>query len=367
MGSFVRVTLTALPMLALLVTGISSSPHASQADRASRANPYNLVTEDRFTVLYDTKVVPYWTTYGRTGEFTGKDGVPIRYMTFTRNDEKGAVVVSSGRTEGLIKYQELIYDIGRQGYSIYIHDHRGQGFSGRMTSDREMGYVDSFDDYVDDLKTFVDSVVKQKKHERLFLLAHSMGGAIASLYVERYPDDFTAAILSSPMHKLNAGAWGAEVGCASQILEGLLTGMKEYATKKGPYDDPRDFQEGQKHCCTHSKVRYQRVWDSYAKHPEARLGGPSKGWVKAACFGERRARKDADQIRIPVLVLQAGADSVVLAEGQNEFCQNLNRAKPGYCRLEPIAGAYHELFVESDVYRTPALTKILEFMAEQSK
>jgi lysophospholipase len=61
---------------------------------------------------YRQNVLPYWEK-GKAGTFEGKDGIRIHYRTFIREDrdgEKGAIVISSGRTESVLKYQELIYD-----------------------------------------------------------------------------------------------------------------------------------------------------------------------------------------------------------------------------------------------------------------
>ena len=100
----------------------------------------------------------------------------------------------------LPQYQELAWDLWRQGYSLYLIDHRGQGMSDRMLADKEKGYVDQFDDYVADLKQFHDEVIAQDKPAKLFLLAHSMGGPsrLGLGYLERWPNDIQAAVLSSP-------------------------------------------------------------------------------------------------------------------------------------------------------------------------
>ena len=66
-----------------------------------------------------------------------------------------------------------------------------------MLADKEKGYVDQFDDYVADLKQFHDEVIVPDKPAKLFLLAHSMG-AISARYLERWPNDIQAAVLSSP-------------------------------------------------------------------------------------------------------------------------------------------------------------------------
>jgi lysophospholipase len=76
--------------------------------------------------------------------------------------------------------------------------------------------------------------------------------------------------------------------------------------------------------------------------------------------------KEAGNITIPVLVLQAGADTAVTPQGQNRFCEKLKQdtGRPCYggqpIRLE---GAKHELLIESDDYRIPAITQILDFFS----
>ena len=53
---------------------------------------------------------------------------------------------------------------------------------------------------------------------------------------------------------------------------------------------------------------------------------------------------------------------MVTASGQDEFCANLNAARPDGCRLQRIPGALHELFVERDEHRLPALGAALDFI-----
>src|SRR5262245_46854208 len=62
---------------------------------------------------------------GKHQEFLGENQIKIATRSFVRPAQVGAVVICSGRTECMLKYQELIYDLYEAGYSVYIFDHRG--------------------------------------------------------------------------------------------------------------------------------------------------------------------------------------------------------------------------------------------------
>ena len=115
-------------------------------------NPYHLTTEAEVPALYQQTLPDFWRDHAVEGEFKGKDGIPIRYAALRQAKVDRAILIVNGRVESYLKYQELAWDLWRQGYSLYLIDHRGQGLSGRMLADLEKGYVADFDDYVLDLK-----------------------------------------------------------------------------------------------------------------------------------------------------------------------------------------------------------------------
>ncbi len=339
------------------------APHPVRSPAAAEPGP-GITSEAELPSVYPDGIRAFWET-GESGDFvsTRGDNIRIHYMRFPRPGADTAIVISSGRTECMVKYKELIYDLNRNGYSVYIHDHRGQGFSSRLLSDPMIGHVEAFGDYVADLKTFFDDQVKPAGHKRHVLLSHSMGGCIASLYLEEHQRDFDRAVLCSPMHEPKLPVAEASLFAVSAMdTVGLGDG---YIPGGHPYDHVRDFDPATNEF-THSAVRWGITWDEYNANPATELGSPSVHWVRVAYAAGRQAQDRAGRIVVPVLLLQAGNDGVVLDSAQNRFSARLNGMHPDSCTLVKIDGARHELFVEADEYRNMALDRILAFVAPPS-
>lgn len=329
------------------------------AGALAMTHPYALTSEADVPTLYQQTLPDFWRQHAIEGEFKGKDGVAIRYAALRQEKVDRAILIVNGRVESYLKYQELAWDLWRQGYSLYLIDHRGQGMSGRMLNDHDKGYVDQFDDYVVDLKQFHDQIIMADKPAKLFLLAHSMGGAISARYLERWPDDIRAAVLSSPMLGINLGGlpkWLAK-GLATTIgTVGGWFGEPPYGPGQGPYQD-HGFADNE---LTHSQSRYQAFRQIYEQHPQIKLGGATAHWIYQGITGADAAIADAGAIKTPLLLLQAGNDSVVDNAAQDAFCTKARCEGGKPLRIE---GAWHELFIESDDKRQPALTAILDFFA----
>ncbi|HHQ4766837.1 alpha/beta fold hydrolase [Aeromonas veronii] len=322
-------------------------------------NTYQLTSEVDVPSLYQQTLPDFWRQHAVEGEFKGKDGVTIRYAALRQAKVDRAILIVNGRVESYLKYQELAWDLWRQGYSLYLIDHRGQGMSDRMLDDPQKGYVDQFDDYVVDLKQFHDQIIMADQPAKLFLLAHSMGGAISARYLERWPDDIKAAVLSSPMLGINLGGlpkWLAK-GLASTIgTVGGWFGEPPYGPGQSAYQD-HGFADNE---LTHSQPRYQAFRQIYEQHPQIKLGGATAHWIYQGITGADAAIADAGAIKTPLLVLQAGNDSVVDNAAQDRFC-TIARCEGG--KPLRIEGAWHELFIESDDKRQPALTAMVDFFA----
>lgn len=307
---------------------------------------------------YATLIEGFWHNHVQTGEFQGVDNLSLAYAYVLHPQARGTVLISSGRIEGYLKYKETLFDLYQNHFNVFALDHRGQGLSGRMSRNPQQGLVTDFDDYVSDLKTFYDGWVRPASAQPPFLLGHSMGAAIGTLYLLKYPRDFQAAAFSAPMYGIKSPIPLFVARALIQVglrLNKLLSERPWYFIGQSDYL-ALPFALNQ---LTHSPLRYRLFREEYEKQPTLKLGGVTFQWLAAALKAMTHIEQQAHRLDTPLLVLQAGADSVVDNRKQDRICELMP-----HCRRRCFEGARHELLMEEDKHRVPALTAILRFFDE---
>lgn len=85
------------------------------------------------------------------------------------SDAKAAVLIAHGLAEHSGRYEYVAGKLNEAGYAVYAYDHRGHG--------RSIGFPGDFGGEVDAvIQDVVDQVILTKQaHDKVFLLAHSMG------------------------------------------------------------------------------------------------------------------------------------------------------------------------------------------------
>ncbi len=290
-----------------------------------------------------------------SGSFAGVRGVPILYggrRPAAGRESVATVVIVNGRNESFVKYRGLIAYLVERGFVVWSYDHRGQGFSGRLLADPEKGHVEDFADYAADLETFLRCVVRAEP-ERCFLLAHSMGGTIALLHELRFPGRVKALALCSPMLGFSTAPWPARLVPPLLSLLEMLGYGRDYIIGGGPFE-PEPFTPD--NVLTSNRESFAAWQRLVRQHPRLRLGAPTNHWVKSALAAIREISARAGELKIPILLLQAGADRVVDNRASAAFCRNCPA-----CRLERVAGARHEILMEQPASVAAARRLILDF------
>ena len=321
-------------------------------------NKFNLNTENQLKDNFNPVINDFWEKNARANRFLGVDDKEI-YTVSIKNNNQNAIVLSQGRNENALKYKELAFELDQQGYDLYLIDHRGQGFSQRLGGDNYRGHVEHFQDYVDDLDQYVSSLDLPSTYQNSYLLSHSMGGTIAALYLEQFKHPFTAAVFFSPMFSINLGIPEK----VAKILTYSSAKVCNWFSNKPCYifsgHDYRKTPFAENHV-TSSRIRFNSSTQTFEDNPQAQLGSPTMHWVSQSITACQQAIENANKINIPILVIQAGADQVVTSKGQKQFITNATFYEDN--RLINIPNAQHEILLEQDQYRMPALNSTLEFL-----
>ncbi len=319
--------------------------------------------ESNFDQFIAKKVIPFWDRVAKPGVFVNKQGLEIHFVELDNGESNNTLVISPGRVEGYLKYQEMAYDLVAKGYRVFIIDHQGQGLSSRLLVNDHKGHVNHFSDYTRDFAQFVDEVVKPRKKGNLHLLCHSMGSAIGLRYLQSYEHPFSKVVFSSPM-------WGLPSGpIPANILKPVVKSaawLVEQVEPQSPYFlGSSDYKvvPFALNTLTHSKPRYEYFRKVYEDNPALKLGGVTYGWVVSSINALDKAYEELYKVQIPILVLQAEKDIVVDNSAQDKFCERLSERGNGCPGVKPqlIKGAKHELFIENDEIRNEALTRIFDF------
>ena len=289
------------------------------------------------------------------GFFMGEKDIKIYYKSYEVEDSEEVIVISHGFCESSEKYRELIKTFNKNNYSVYIIDHRGHGKSGRLGIDNSQINVEDFNYYIKDLKTFLDSIVVPNLNDRkLYLFAHSMGGAIGALFLEKHNNYFEKAIFNCPMMEIDTGKYPKIV---SKIVSKLFCtiGMgNKYLFGHGPFNSKPDFINS----ATSSRKRYDSYFNKQLEHKELQTSGGSFNWLNQAFKGIKELLKEENiqNIKADALLFQAGKDTFVKPNGHNKF---VSLAKN--CEFVRFEDAKHEIYIEKDEIFNPYIEKVLGF------
>jgi len=265
-----------------------------------------------------------------------------RAAFYTAANPIGTVVISTGRTEFIEKYFEVIGELLERHYSVLIHDWRGQGLSTRLLPDALKGHANRFYDLVDDYGRLLDHY-GDRLPKPWISLSHSMGGCLTMMAFARGERRFSAAIQTAPMLSLKpqrqialrAAVWLMDHLCAANSY--ALGG------KADPYVATFDGDR-----LTHDRARWDRTMSIILEHRDLALGGVTWGWIESAfeamAWLQRTPR--LAEVAMPVTIIGAGLDLLVDSYGQTLVAAHLP-----HCRFLEIPEAFHEILVETDDIR----------------
>ena len=321
-------------------------------------NADGLVLSEGYAQTMNGAVLPRLAACRTDMTVAGDGGRPLFTSRFDAMDPVGTVVIVHGFTENADKYAELIHSLLCNRYSVCAYDQRGHGRSWRAEGldDISTTHVDDFDEYVRDLKCVCDQTLSGMPRPWL-LFAHSMGGAVSALFMERYEGVIDRAALCAPMIAANLGVLpegAARLMC--DIANRLGNGKKRIPGSR-PYSGPEDFATS----CATGRERFDWYDGLKARVPEFRNNGPTYGWTRQAIRASHMvlASGAVERIGVPVRLFTAEDDGSVLPGPQEAF---VRRLRDGQRTL--VKGSKHEIYRSPDSVLFPWWHGILEFYSQ---
>lgn len=307
-----------------------------------------------FYTKYYKKIFPFYQSFGRNFELKKHD-VKLSCRVFYNSAEKGKIIIVNGYNESYLKYAEIIHDLYQKQYSVYAYDHRGQGFSQKFKNQKNRGFIDKFENFINDLEFIFKFVQNDGQNLPIYLLAHSMGGLISSFAMCQNKIAPQRVVLSAPLFGINLG-YLSFLEYPAYLLSTGLTKIgfgKSYAFGQKDCFPLVSFKKNE---VTHSVARYQ-VWQTHIREtPEVQLGGPTFQWVSENVRACHAARLLGEENKVPVLLLQAEQDTIVQNDAQDVFLQHCKNSQK-----KIIHRSKHEILMEIDPLRSEAMNDIYAF------
>lgn len=314
------------------------------------------ITQEHYEEQMHTIVEPYVAARMESGYVERIKGEPIYYEHYKADAPKGVIVISHGFTESIRKFTESVYYMLQSGYEVWGLDHRGHGRSVRHNDNPYVVHIERFEDYVLDLVHFTEKLVKPAAGELpVYLYCHSMGGCIGAWMIESYPTLFDKAVLSSPMLGLSFGKIPVPVMYVAASLKGMGEKGKEPLNPVNSFPEKGDFENS----CDSSECRYDYYFKKRLADKYLQTSDPSINWGKQAVRACARvtSKKQTARICIPVLLVQAGNDTVVKNASQDLF---VSRVKG--CEFHKVPGMKHELYMTDSEALIPYWEKVFSFL-----
>jgi alpha-beta hydrolase superfamily lysophospholipase len=271
------------------------------------------------------------------GVFKGYEDLKLYYQRwFPDTKPQGILVMVHGLGGHSGLFNNGVRCLLPQGYGVYAMDLRGHG-----RSPGQRGYIQHWSDFREDLWAFLQhiQIQTQEDPQPLFLWGHSLGGTISLDYALHYPKHLQGLILSAPaLSHVGVPAWKLVLG---KTLSSLWPRFK--------------LKLGIDHT---SSSRDLTVLKAYAMDKLRHEYGSAR--LAAEFFKTVRwIHCNIEQLQVPLLLLQGGADRVALPESNQIFFHQLKLGDKTYL---DYPNSYHDLY--ADLNYMEVISDIAEWLSD---
>ncbi len=267
------------------------------------------------------------------GHFPGAAGVELFEQAWLPHQAPTAVlVIVHGLKDHSSRYERTARALVERGYGVYAFDLRGHAHSAGQRVQ-----VEQFDDYLADLQIFIERVREQHPAKPILLFGHSMGGAIATRFVQQHPDQVQGLALSAAALQVNESAITL---AGTRMLASLMPAAPLFNL------DLEEFS------------RDPNVVKAGLSDPLVYQGAAPVHTARELINTIEAIQADFSAVRLPLLIMHGTADSVTPPQGSEALYQ---QASSTHKRLKLYEGLAHDLL------REPEKDRVIQDLADWMK
>ena len=264
---------------------------------------------------------------GRVAEgfLAASDGTRLFYRRWqTESAPRATCLLVHGLSEHSGRYSHLARHLAGLRFSVWAMDNRGHGRSGGKRGDCR-----GVDQLAEDLHRLAEEAGREEPGLPRLMVGHSLGGLIALTYAVRHPREIRAVAVSSPALRLTHPTDPVTVFLVTSVAKLLPTAP---------------FRSGiNPRMLSHDAA----VVEEYLRDPLVHHVLTAR-CALALRDAMRDAMRLAAELKIPCLILQAGADEVCEPAAAEAFARATANGLVTFRRYD---GFYHEIFNEVERQR----------------
>jgi len=258
----------------------------------------------------------------------------VAYKWLPEGKPRALVVGVHGFAEHAGRYEHVGRFLAERGFALYMYDLRGHG-----RSEWERGYVDRFEQFIEDTVAFA-KFAKREVPAKTFLLGHSMGGLIAVYTAARLGGELSGFLTS-----------GAALEVKVNPLARLTLQLAGLLNPKGRVRTPVSTE-----CLSKDKSVVER----YLSDPLV-FKDPTYKLLLEFGRAVQRVWLVVGTISLPALIMHGGSDCLVPPSASRKLYDKLPSPDKA---LKIYEGLRHEIF--NEVEREKVLSDLAEWLERHS-
>lgn len=269
---------------------------------------------------------------------TKTEGVELFYRLDDAKNPKANIIINHGFAEHLGRYDYVANRLVAAGYNVLRYDLRGHGQTKGIK-----GHISSYENFIDDADAMVDLMKVNNPGLPNYMLGHSMGGLVTTLYGIKYPKKIEGQILS--------GAANGKIPEASTLKAKGLSVLAKI-TPKLQITNP----------VNNDISSVEQVVEDYLNDPLVLKSASINFFNEFLNNATNEVLNNLNKYSLPVLILHGEEDAIVPSSISESF-YNIIKSTDKEIHIYP--DLYHEIFNEE--IKDEIVDYIIDWLDNHSK